>query len=265
VRLIIGSLNNPAALVDAEAAWGRFLAAVPDPLHGLPQTFENHPIDYGDDAGRAQTIAEIGPSFEPDERIWIVMGPGFFASTPAEQILTLLHESCHAQLVLGVTKDRAVVTQLLSRAEQQRRERDRDPFAISQYHLALMFRFFVEEVLAEKLLAEAYPAFAEQRVQMYRRMREGFQGVGDMAPEFRCIGLLYEIARNDLGASISTRPDDRAAFERMALDLEEQLNRCPDGHELLAYRAGLLHTAPPPLPALLAGDELWNRIMRIRR
>jgi hypothetical protein len=213
-------------------------------------------------------IPDIGPGFEDDERIWVVMGATFFGTPQAEQNLTLIHETCHARLCLGTLRERTIQSIALQRYEQARRNREVNLRANDRYDTAFMFRTFNEEILAERMLRELHPGLARERVQMYRRMREQFDingGADRMIPELRPFGLLYEIARNDLGEALSFDANDRNEFARMGRAREATLLAdYQNAADYLVHRQRLQNPDIPVLPALSAFDELWNEVMRTR-
>ena len=76
--------------------------------------------------------------------------------------------------------------------------------------------------------------------------------------------MLYEIVRNDLGASISADSSDRVVFDRLADDLVQRLTRdCADVEALLAMRPRLLAVDLDQPPYDFAPfDSMWDRVMR---
>lgn len=204
------------------------------------------------------------------------MGAGFFAAPEAEQHLTLIHETCHARLYLTSMRERAIETIRLQRLENARRDyawqhralrnRVADLCENDKYDTAFLFRTFNEEVLAERLLVKLQPSLVQQRVEMFRAMRESFEargGVGRMIPELQSFGLLYEIARNDLGAALSMTDRDRDQFNRMATERHTDLQRYPNAGQLLAYRIALQEPKFPPPPALSVFDQLADMVMAV--
>lgn len=267
MRLIVGTLRAPHRLRDAEEAWHKLVGAVGDPVAGMETTFENDASNTRD-GGLAQAIPEIGPGYGDDERMRIVMPARFFDQQEQDQLLTLLHETCHVRLMLSTARPRALETIRLQAIEQTRRDGDPRGYQLAEndkFDTAQMYRHFIEEVMAERMLATSYPDWAERRTDKYLAMRRGsVNGMNRMVDELRCYGLLYELARNDLGVSMSRTDDQHDAFSAMADRLATRLEtECADGPALLGHRDGLQADAIPDPPQTLAVDEVADQIMRL--
>lgn len=241
VQLLVGP-DRVDRMPAAEQAWGRVGSVAPTTL-GLPvpqfKLFTRHRVDQA----IAISIPKLSAS-PNSEHVWIVLGGRFFELFEREQVLTLLHEMAHTKLYIGELRNRTLELQARGDAEMDRCPPDHPTlFFINRWSIARYFLTIADEMLAEELVQREVPHVAQERISMYRRMREEtakLDPFGRMEAPLQGWGMLYEIVRNDIGAWISPPGADRDWFSEQAERIASRLQSRPDGKVLLERRSSLL-------------------------
>ena len=251
----------------AEEAWQRFVDQVQPPPVEVADIYwgqAHRPLAH------AIAEAEVIQDLPGHPRLILRLSEQFFRLNPSNQALTLLHEIIHMSLELKWK--RLQQADDLSKGQRyfQGKTRSERAFETHRIQLARYLYLFLDEVMAEKHLQQAYPAFAADRLGHYNDIQERASENRDYEtaePGLEWPAALWFWLRNKLGALIATTDElgtafgDRVAFFDARLrDLlpSDQYRRVTGlGRRLLAAGSG-----SPSLDEEAAG-ELFKLVIEI--
>jgi len=273
MRLIVGPENLRGSLVGPTTRrWNQFVAEIGAlPCACGPVTF----FDVRDGAsGVACAFVFTGPRY-PGNREYarIILSAGFFARTPAEQTLTLLHECIHLRFMMGPLRDRAVAAIELREIHAIPNDVADEEWTFLHHRVSLAFelRHFVDEILAECYLRAQYPAYLDARIAYYLSMRRGsINAWQQTVPTLQPTAIFLEVLKNELGVRLADGHPEAAEFAANSEALQRQFRaQCSEDEyrrwQTMKDRLMGVQLEPVVTFDAAACDEIFDATMRLTR
>ena len=224
MKLIVGPPVGRADLIPAaREAWSRFedeLSGPVFPYSGL----ELRPLEGSVGNVIACAYQRIGPRYQRNEHVQIILSEQFFEAPAARRTLTLLHENIHLLLICDGLRERAIRAREL---EITHKASSFDvglfEFELARHTVAMTLFHFVDEILAEHYLQMHYPRPSAPRLKYYLDLRRAnFSGRThtQVRRELLPYAHLYEQLRNGLGVQLVADQAEADEFETMIAGIE---------------------------------------------
>jgi hypothetical protein len=263
------AVRRPELQRDAVDAWQRFESALPDhPLAewDVEDRFDDESVgDYGCIAEATVHCVNLDPV---GTRATIRLRHDYFDLSPKYQILTLLHETIHVELMSGswwsrFDADRAFTsTHSVQRFDEQYNGKILvDDYAFSLAQILLKFQ---HEIAAERFLQVRYPHSGPARAAyLLEQAINERQHEPDWPLELRSFSVLYDLLRATLATDVSDTIL-RPRGERLHQSVESDLSQS-DRPDLALLVPVLMDVHPdPPTVNTAAYRDLFQMTLRAR-
>lgn len=211
-RLIVGAVKDAPEIQDwSETSWAEFVSKDLSPWKALATTYQVTTIET---SGYAEVVPFETDECRQSEAVTIALTPKLAAQPESEQVLTLLHETIHVELIRTSFRDwykyvRKTAPSLVGGRGHGLCVSQRGP-------LAVLFLQLPDEIAAERYFAARYPNLVTSRLR-YLLARRNMHA--HAVPALRSHALLYDMCYRRLGAELATDADQREEFRKRLTDL----------------------------------------------